>query len=302
MQLHRLLAVALAAALFTLAGPGSATAETITLQHRGLTLRGELAKAPGAELSDGVILMLHGTLAHNRMEIMQTLQTVMQDRGYTTLAVSLGLGLDNRQGMFDCATPHTHRHEDALTELGLWMNWLEGQGVERVALMGHSRGGNQVLWFDLEHDRPAVQAVIAIAPATWDAAATAADYEARYGVALAEVYARAEALHEQGKGEASLEGVGFVYCEDATVTADAFLSYYRDDWRKDSPQVIAKLGKPVLVFAGSEDEVVKGLIPRLEGVADGQWVRLEVIDGADHFFRDLYAEDIGDLVDEYLAW
>lgn len=302
MRFDQALAAAALTAFLTLFGSSPLRAETMTLEHGSLTLRAELAKAPGAQLSDGVIVLLHGTLAHNRMEIMSTLQTVMRERGYNTLAVNLGLGVDGREGMFDCGARHVHLHEDAMTELGLWVSWLAEQGVERVALMGHSRGGNQVAWFDLEHDAPLIAAVITIAPMTWDAAASAAEYQKRYGVPLSEVLAKAEALQKAGKGGEALEDVGFVYCENATVTADAFVSYYRDDWRKDTPRVIAKLSKPVLVFAGSEDDVVKDLVPKMEAVADGERVRLEMIDGADHFFRDLYAEDIGDLTADFLAW
>ena len=50
------------------------------------------------------------------------------------------------------------------------------------------------------------------------------------------------------------------------------------------------------VIAGSEDKVGEGLVEKMQPLADGQRVRLTVLDGADHFFRDLYADDIGDAV------
>lgn len=293
-------AFALASAL-VLAAP-LALAEEVTLQDQGRSLRAELSLADGKTLADGVVVLLHGTLAHNRMEIMQALETAMNDRGYNTLAVNLSYNLDKREGMLDCGVTHTHRHEDAVRELGLWVDWLKGQGAGKLALMGHSRGGNQVSWYALEHDDPAVEAVIAVAPMTWDAKREADGYEARYQQPLAPLYAGAEKRVKAGKGGEVMEKTDLLYCEHAKVSAQSFVSYYRDDWRKDSPQVIAKLKKPVLVLAASEDEAVRDLPERMEGVADGERVKFQVVDGADHFFRDLYAEDVADAVAEYLGW
>jgi pimeloyl-ACP methyl ester carboxylesterase len=50
------------------------------------------------------------------------------------------------------------------------MNWLKAQGASKVVLLGHSRGGNQVSWYAAEKDSPLLEKVVAIAPATWDAA------------------------------------------------------------------------------------------------------------------------------------
>jgi alpha/beta superfamily hydrolase len=52
----------------------------------------------------------------------------------------------------------------------------------------------------------------------------------------------------------------------------------------------------MLVIAGSEDAVVKGLVEQVQPLASRGLVRLQVIDGADHFFRDLYGEDVADAV------
>jgi alpha/beta superfamily hydrolase len=64
---------------------------------------------------------------------------------------------------------------------------------------------------------------------------------------------------------------------------------------------LPKISVPVVVFAGTEDTVVKGLAENMESLADGEHIRLEVADGADHFFRDLYSEDIADLIAEEMG-
>ena len=259
MRLIMLFPILLAATLGVLS---PAHAEEVKLEHKGLTLNANLEKADANWPAGPVVLMVHGTLAHNGMEIITTLQGLFADRGVSSLAINLSLGLDDRHGMYDCKTPHTHKHTDALDEIGAWLGWLKGEGAERVVLLGHSRGGNQVAWFAAERDDPLVS---------------------------------------EGREASFMEQVGFIYCEDAKATAEAFVSYHGSDSRMDTPALLPKINKPVLVFVGSADEVVVGLKEAMTPLAESGAVALEVIDGADHFFRDLYAEDVVDQSVEFIG-
>jgi pimeloyl-ACP methyl ester carboxylesterase len=273
-----------------------ALAEEVSQQHAGLTVTANLETAGEAWTDGPVLLMTHGTLAHNRMEIMRSLQGVFKDRGFSSLAINLSLGLSERTGMYDCPTPHTHRHTDALDEIGLWLDWLKGQGVSSVVLLGHSRGGNQTAWFAAERDDPAIRSTLLIAPQTWSEEYAAKDYEQRYKKALGPVLAMAQQKVDSGRADEMLEGVDFIYCADAKASAGAFVSYYRPDPRMDTPHLVTRLRKPVLVVAGSADTVVKGLIEKMEPLAAAAPnVELAVIDDAGHSFRDLYAEDLADI-------
>jgi pimeloyl-ACP methyl ester carboxylesterase len=246
----------------------SVSAGVVTLSHDGRTLNANLDEA-GPDWQKGpVVLMTHGTLAHRGMEIIAGLQGMFADRGISSLAINLSLGLDNRAAaMYDCATPHTHKHSDAIDEIGAWLGWLKAQGVSSVVLLGHSRGGNQTAWFAAEHDDPAVSAVLLLAPQTWDAGYAEQDYRKRYGKELAPLLASAEKMVADGKGGDMMTGVDFIYCEDTSATADAFLSYHGADDRMDTPILLKSIRAPVVA-----------------------------VDGADHFFRDLYSEDIADMV------
>lgn len=278
-----------------------AAAEAVKLSHGGLSLNANL-ETTGADWPEGpVVLMTHGTLAHGGMEIMQTLQTALKDRGVSSLSITLGLGLDNRQGMYECATPHAHRHTDAVDEIGAWLGWLRSQGVAKIALLGHSRGGNQTARYAAAHADAALTAVILVAPQTWSTDYAAGDYQKRYGKPIRDPLARAEHLVAEGKGTTMLEHVDFIYCADTSASAEAFVSYYAPDERMDTPRLIPEIKAPVLVVAGSEDDVVKGLVEKVQPLADGERVQLKVIDGADHFFRDLYAEDVADAVQAMLG-
>ena len=281
---------------------GTVHAEEIVLEDNGLHLDGRLSLADGHQIQEGVVLLLHGTFAHNNMEIIQALEGLLNDKGYNTLAINLGLGVDNRHGQLDCGITHRHRHTDALHELDLWVAWLKSKDVKRIVLMGHSRGGNQVVWYAMEHPDPIIQRVVAISPMTWDIKAEAADYQKRFGQSLDEVMARARELQERGNGEAVMRPVGLIYCKDAAVSADAFIDYYQDVPEKNTPSIVDRLSVPVLVFAGSEDDVNKSLLQQMKGRLKPGKVDMVVIDGADHFFRDLYAEDLVDEADVFIGW
>lgn len=278
----------------------TAAAREVTLEHEGMTLNAELELADGKSLSDGLILMTHGTLAHARMEIMSSLQNTFKEYGYNTLSINLSLGQSDRHGMYECADRHTHKHTDAVDEIGLWLDWAKGEGAGDITLLGHSRGGNQTAWYAAERDVSDVNGVVLIAPAMWDAESEYAGYEQTYGEPLEPILEKAKGLVEAGKGDTVLEGVDFIYCEDTEVTAETFVNYYQDDSRKDTPTLLPKIDKPVLVFAGTEDTVVDGLEEVVEPIADGEQVQLVVIDGAEHMFRDLYVYDLVEGVEAFL--
>ncbi len=288
-------------AILLLAIPGQAShAGEVTLAHGDITLNARLELADGKTVKDGVILMTHGTLAHNGMEIIQTLQELLSENGLSTLAINLGLGLSDRHGMYPCETLHTHKHTDALDETGAWIGWLKGQGADNIVLLGHSRGGNQMAWFAAEHKEPAVKAALLIAPQTWDEASDAQGYEARYGKPLGPLLERAQALVKAGKADDILENTDFIYCSDTLVTAGSFAAYYTADARFDTPSLLSGIDIPVLVFSGTEDTVVTGLAERLSQLENTGQVKHVAIDGADHYFRDLYAEDMVDAIVDFI--
>jgi pimeloyl-ACP methyl ester carboxylesterase len=271
-------------------------AETVTLDHQGLRVSANL-ESGGENWRDGpVVLMTHGTLAHNRMEIMVTLQALLAERGISSLALNLSYGLSGREGMYDCAVPHRHRHTDALDEIGLWLEWLKGQGAESVVLLGHSRGGNQTAWFAAERDAAVISKVILVAPQVWDEAKHAKGYH----TPLAPVLARAQQQVAAGQGDGLMQPVDFIYCPQASATAAAFVSYYASEPRMDTPTLLRQIDKPLLVVAGSADTVVKGLVEKMAPLTGRDNVTLEVIEGADHFFLDLYAEELADLTEAFI--
>ncbi len=278
-----------------------ALAQEVTLDFQGMTLNGNLELADEKSLADPVILMVHGTLAHNGMEIQKTLQEMLRERAVNTLTITLSLGISNRKGFYDCAQPHNHQHTDALAEIAAWIDWLKGQGSKTIYLLGHSRGGNQVAWYATENKQPLVKGVILVAPMNWDEQSEAVDYRKRYEKDLAPLLADAEKRMAEGKGQEWLEHTDFIYCKDTKVSAASFVSYYKPDKRRHTPGLLKSIPQKTLVFAGSADTSVVGLEKQVPPVADGEHIQFQLIDGADHFFRDLYAEDVADAILAFMA-
>lgn len=287
--------------LLMVAGTSLQAAE-VMLKQGDIELRADLELAEGKSVEEGVVLMLHGTLAHNRMEIMQNVAELLKDNGYNTLNINLSYALDQRPSqMLDCSIEHQHKHEDAVAELEAWMRWLKEQGASKVALLGHSRGGNQVAWFAAEKDSTLLDKVVMVAPATWDSNKATTDYEERYKKPLATVMTEAQKLVDAGKGNTVMELPGFVYCEKAKATADAVISYYRDDKRKNTPDLLSPIKKPMLIVMGSADAVVADLPSKLEGIKQDN-LTIETVEGADHFFLDLYADELVEKTTHFLDW
>jgi len=280
--------------------PVAVEAKEVTLRHKGLTLNANLELAAGKTPADGVILITHGGLAHRDMEIITYVQDLLvKEKGYSTLAINLSLGLDNRHGMYDCKTTHRHRNDDAAEEIGVWVDWLKTQGTQRVTLLGHSRGGAQTALYAAERDNALVKAVVLMASAIRENT-DAAGYQQRYEKPLAPVLEKAQKLVKAGKGGTVLEHIDLLNCPDTSASADSIVSYYGQDQRLDTPTLIPKIGRPTLVVVAGNDEVVVGLDKKVAPLADGKRMQVKVIEGAGHFFRDLYADDAVDVIDTFL--
>lgn len=277
----------------------AANADEVTLRHKGLLLNASFDLAAGKQLADGVMLITHGGLAHRDMEVITALQTLLKQKGYSTLAINLSLGIDGRQGMYDCQVTHRHRNTDAAEEIGVWVDWLKQQGAKRVTLLGHSRGGAQTALYATGRGNGRVKAVVLMAPAIRENT-DAAEYQRRFQQPLTPVLAQAQKLVKAGKGETVLEHVGLLNCADTSATANAFVSYYGQSPGLDTPTLIPKLRKPTLVLVAGNDEVVVGLDKKIAPLVDGRRVQMKVIEGADHTFRDLYTDEAVEAIDMFL--
>jgi len=278
---------------------GSAlAAEPVTVEQKigDNTALADWVAADDAEAGAPVVLLLHGTLAHKDQELIDTLQELLAERGISSLAPSLTFAQDRRKDMYDCAVPMRHTHEEAVDEVALWARWLQQQGHPRIVMAGHSRGGNQASLFARAHP-DLIEKLVAIAPAVGHSDEERdRRYKGRYGASRTDVIAMAE------KGGDLIDVPGIIYCRDAKASPAAIRSYLGGAFEdRDTPTVVSSLSMPVLVIAGSADTVVPEVPERMAAIADGERVRLSVIDDAGHMFLDFYAEDAADLIAEFIA-
>lgn len=244
------------------------------------------------------VLLVHGTLAHKRMEIIETLATLLnEDYDLPVVAPNLSLSSPARPGMVDCGQIHDHRHDDAVTEIGQWIQWMQQQGYGPIVVAGHSRGATQVSAYLATAPDSVVSEAVLIAPSTYDPETAAQRYETASGVSLEGVLARAS----QADPGTVLEVPRFVYCQDARATADAIMGYYAPDMSRDSLHNLQSIDLPTTIVLGSDDQIAADLPAKLSQATLGTHVTIATIDGADHFFRDLYADDIASLIAERLG-
>jgi pimeloyl-ACP methyl ester carboxylesterase len=274
-----------------------ALAEEVRTEHQGLEVLGNLALAPGKSLkADGVVLLLHNTLGHHRMELMAVLQELLQERGMNSLAVTLSLGLNARRGMFDCGIEQDHRNEDAREELASWIAWLKEKGAGSIILAGHGQGGSQVALYMASSPDKLVRRGILIAPLAQTAASAGAEYQDRFRRPLQPILAEADKLIAEEQSSMLLQTeVGFLLCPQARVTAGAFVDYYGQNPNLYTPSLIPNIKLPTLIAVGDRDTLGDELREAIQGIpTDTSHVQIAVIPGADSAFRDLAADQLAD--------
>lgn len=281
-------------------------AEPVVAEYLGLEVNGNLEVAPSKSLrSDGVVLIVHGSLAHHRMEMIAALQDNLKKQGVNSLGITLSLGLNRRQGMFDCKLEHDHRHGDAADEIVAWVEWLQSKGASRITVLGHSRGGSQAALALVERGDVGVSRLILAAPLLQSEAELAARFQEQQGQPLAPLLAQARKLVEDGDGDTLLDVPGFLYCRPARVTAAAFHDYYEPDPQHSVLRLLDQISTPALLIMAGDDKVVPSLAASVAAAQSqnrlGARLSIETIDGAGHFFRDLFGDELADRVVAFLA-
>lgn len=271
------------ALLLLAAASAAARAEPVQIKPSLLRLNGNLELPAGKTAADGIVLIVHGMLSWYGQETIVALQKNLKDRGVGSLAITLSLGVDNRQGTRRCDIVHDYAVAGAKREVGLWLEWLAGQGARTVDLLGFSRGGTQVATFAPELAR--ARRVVLLAPTFATADEQAGRYRRAFGHELAPEIAEAR------KHPLQQRTIDFLSCRQAPVLNATFL----DGYAELPPSLAAKTGHPTLVVVAGKDEVVPDLATKLPSD-----VKPVVIDGASHFFLDLHGEEAADAIAKFL--
>jgi len=272
------------AALALVSGPVLAAAEPVQIKPSLLRLNGNLELPAGEKLEgENVVLIVPGMLSHYSQETIVALQKNLKERGLASLAINLSLGIDDRKGPRPCDIVHDYALAGARREIRLWVEWLAAQHAKSIDIVGFSRGGAQVAAIGSE--LPTIRRMVLLAPAFATAVEQAAEYERAFGHPLAP---ELEAARKQPLQKYTVD---FLTCKQATVLGATLLDAYTEMPTK----LAARTGHPTLVIIAGKDAQVPDLATKLPSE-----VKPVVVDGASHFFPDLYGEEAADVIAKFL--
>lgn len=228
------------------------------------------------------IVLLHGFLQTREFPTVNRLAEGLNSAGYTTLTPTLSLGISRRAKSLPCEAAHRHTLEQDVAEISAWVDWLAKQQAGPIIFIGHSYGSLQGLVYVTSAPHPAVQQLIALSLIDTERHPSNTSVPALVGRAKALVAKRDKRLVDFALG----------HCTKFTATPESYISYANWD-RKRVLDLSRNSRVPVHVIIGSEDNRMgKGWTQALSTAG----VRVDKINGANHFFDAEYEFDLLDLV------
>lgn len=91
------------------------------------------------------IFLLHGFLQTYHFSTIQLIAEALTDNGYTVLAPTLTLNIDQRRNGLGCEAIQNHTVADGNREIADWLAWLKHRGYPHIIAIGHSSGSMQLL-------------------------------------------------------------------------------------------------------------------------------------------------------------
>ena len=245
-------------------------------------------------------LIVHGTRGHKGMEIIQTLSSRLYEEGYDVLSINLSYGFSNRQDDFlECDINHNHNEHESVLEIITWYNYLTSKGYDQINFIGHSRGGLNVMQALSIIDNEEIKSYL-LAPVIDTYIGTKTYYEDELGIPYDLIINSNENYNLADR----YKKINFLFCENVNVSSRTFKSYL--DFSKNKSaypfsfnifDLINNSKSPITIFSGTDDEILLDSYMGYEEI-DKLNVRTVILEGGGHFFRDLYLEDVIDIIIE----
>lgn len=172
---------------------------------------------PG-EAGKPAVLLIHGFLQTYKFSTIQLMADELADNGYTVLAPTITLNINQRRQGLNCNAIQNHTVADGSSEIGSWVQWLKRQGYSHIIAIGHSTGSLRLLSYLGENPQHGIQSFIpvSIAPmGNW-----------RNPDIIREQIATARLSREQTPNAIGKYSLAFCHHNYAAPAA-AFLSYMR---------------------------------------------------------------------------
>ena len=273
----------------------SSTTNIIIKSKDSLELVGDLYKA---EQNDSAFLIVHGARSYKGMEIIQSLASRLYEEGHNVLIINLSYGIDKREDRFlDCDIQHNHNEHQSVREIVKWYEYLENRGYKKINFIGHSRGAYNVVQALSIIDNKKINSYL-LAPTIDTYLGTKEYYESELNIPYEEIIKGSDNYYIKDRYGL----VNFLFCENVNVSARTFRSYLDFSNNKElypfTFNIIDLLNiseSSSVIFSGTEDEILEDTYKKYNLISNPN-VRKVIIDGAGHFFRDLYLDEVVDVI------
>ena len=271
--------------------------QVTTLSNNNIMLIG---KQLSSEQNTSAFLIVHGTRGHKGMEIIETLSTRLYEEGYDVLSINLSYGFNNRKDDFlTCDIKHKHSEYESVDEIVTWYNYLNKRGYEQINFIGHSRGGLNVMQALSIISNKEIDSYL-LAPVIDTYQGSKNYYEDELGIPY-DIIIKSEENYNLAD---RYKKINFLFCENVDVYSQTFKSYldFSENesiypYTYDILELISNSESNVTIFSGTDDEILLDSYKVYEEL-DKVNVRTIILEGAGHFFRDLYLEDVIDKIIE----
>ena len=247
-----------------------------------------------------IVLILHGTRGHKKLELIQTLLERFSDSNIDTLSMNLSYGITNRNDDFlPCDIIHDHFNSKSLSEIRLWFDFIKQKNkYKKIILLGHSRGGLNMAQFysSLSDDnKEIVSNIIMLAPISDNYLDTIKKIKNNPLI---------QKIKNNSIDNDEVIKIDFMSCNNAEVKYATFKDYThitnKDIGNRGSLiGLLNSFSIKTLIITASDDDITPDTYKRVSSI-DNRHINVVQIDDADHFFRDLYFDDMFDAVLEFI--
>ena len=261
-----------------------------------ITLSGNLLSS---QKNKSVFLILHGTRGYKDMEIISSLAERLYEVGHDTLSINLSYGINNREDKFlSCDIKHQHNEYDSIREILTWYNYLLLKGYEEINFIGHSRGAfNIVQSLALIGSKNKINSYL-LAPVIDTYEGTKAYYENELNIPYDSIVNSNENFFISDK----YSNINFLFCENVIVSAVTFRSYLDFSKKEDKYpftfnilDLLDDMESQITIISGTDDEILLDSYKKFTNI-DKHNIRFVTVEGGDHFFRDLYLDEVIDII------
>ena len=234
------------------------------------------------EAEKPVVFLLHGFMATHNLNIIQIMADELESQGYSVIAPTLSLKINNRHSGANCDAVHTHTMESDIEEIAWWVDWLKSKNYKDIVMAGFSTGGLQVAIYLSRNNPDVIKKAVLVSPA-YLAGSPFPQAEEKADIATAK--------NMLAKSENQLHEFHLSYCKGNFIAPPKVFLSYKEWTDARLLEVVQKIKVPRIAIIGGEDHRFGTKLSRQFKKID---LPVIIISGANHFFDSPYEFDFLD--------